>query len=74
MLQGTLKIPFEFQTSYNDFQNYPINLIYKVAYSGFINAYMERLRDQESKLFLPVDHSIATLDYNPTSLGDTNAP
>jgi hypothetical protein len=70
--QATLDLPDEFVTSYEDFQKYPVNLVQKTAYSGFINAYMERLKDLDPKLFSHLDYCISTLDYETPQISDVS--
>jgi hypothetical protein len=67
------RLPESFQRSYGDFESYPRKLICQTTYRDAAGAYVNRLDNAESKLFLPVGYEdeieVPFRDLDPSGQG-----
>lgn len=67
---GTLQLPADFQSSYENSVSYPQNLVYRASYPGALQVYTSRL-DTAVKLLVEkdIDADVPFRDFRPTGQG-----
>ena len=68
---GTLQLPADFQSSYENSVSYPQNLVYRASYPGALQAYTSRLNTAVPKLLIEkdTDADVPFRDFRPTGQG-----
>jgi hypothetical protein len=68
---GTLQLPTDFQSSYENSESYPQNLVYRASYLGALQAYTSRLDTAVPKLLVEkdTDANVPFRDFRPTGQG-----